>query len=177
MGWLSKIFGGSRKQSNGVLVPHPPRRLKGTPAKIYSRPQAYAKCRLLYEYSYAQFADNNLASMHSHNVRDLARWWKSVEDNLIDAGYGYLSEVSDCDDRATWAMALSRMIYRDVEASLLVVKIGVDMKQSALGIKQGPKHMTNAVYTDRGWIIVEFPTGQYCKLEDYPNPIYKVWTH
>jgi hypothetical protein len=179
MKWLFNIFGGNRKfdPNKGVVIPHPPEELTGKPLKFYDYGEAVYKCKILYDNAFPQFVDSKLASMPSRDVKHLARWWKAIEDNLIFGGYGYLSEVSDCDDRATLAMAMSRMIYRDVEASLLVVKIGVDMDNPALGIAAGPKHMTNAVYTDNGWYIVEFPTGQYCRLNKYPNPIWRVWSH
>lgn len=182
MKWLFNIFSSHPPQSTsdsnaGVLIPHPPKQLVGMPEKVYGYGDAFRKVTEINDKVYTQFVDRNMASMPAHHVKHLARWWKSVEDNLIDAGYDYLSEVSDCDDRATFAMALSRMIYRDVEASLLVLKLGVDMEEPALGIGAGVKHMTNAVYTNLGWYVVEFPTGQYCKLKNYPNPIWKVWSH
>lgn len=180
MNWFFNIFGGNKKpqsENSGVLVPHPPHQLVGHPEKIYDHKEAHKKCDDLYEYATPQFVDTHFSSMPARDIKHLAGWWKSVEDNLKEQGYGYLAVVSDCDDRATWAMALSRMIYRDVRASLLVVKIGVDMDDRALGITSGVKHMTNAVYTNKGWYIVEFPTGQYCKAKEYPNPIWAVWSH
>ena len=178
MKWLFNIFGRQNKtDGQGVLIPHPPKELTGQPEKIYSYGEALHKCKQIYKYAHPQFVDSEFCSMAARDVKHLARWWKSVEDNLIQEGYGYLSEVSDCDDRATLAMALTRMIYRDSESSLLAVKLGVDMDEVALGIGAGVKHMTNAVYTNKGWYVVEFPTGQFCKLKDYPNPIWRVWSH
>jgi len=187
MKWLFNIFNRRRDNDNdndddeketrregGVLIPHPP--VLDEIHDTYTPAQARQKLRKLSShYLRKTLFDRKYVAVKHNDISKIARWWHDTEQNLIREGYGYLAEVSDCDDRAVWGMALNRMIYRDHEATLLSAKLGVTMEYSALGIAQGVQHMTNAIYTNRGWYVVEFPTGQHCTLSKYPNPIWGVY--
>lgn len=89
--------------------------------------------------------------------------------------FPYIADARDCDDYAfafkSWLQFMLSSDYSHVEAAASVSVIFVKQKLPFGGVAGGPNvsHALVALGTNKGVVILEPQTGEYCLLERYPN--------
>ncbi len=84
-------------------------------------------------------------------------------------------EAYDCENHARLyksMMSFASLGAKSPNRELLVGIIMVEQKHKQLGIPVGGGHALNLVHTDRGWMVFDPQTGEFCKLSKYKNSIY-----
>ena len=182
MSFFSRLFGSSKKIANNgkpiEILPPPPvtvheeygtaraAALIGMAEVVH--PETGEKSWPLSSGS-REAEDARYFAVRDADIPALARWAKQNEDRLTAQGYGYRLPSADCDDRAD-SFQSYRRFFRSTRATLLVLKIWARYPNAALGIgSNSTSHRLNAIHGSSGWWIIEPATGDYCRLEDYPN--------
>lgn len=83
-------------------------------------------------------------------------------------------ESSDCDDFGLFFKFFSSFVNTRKKNNKYALCVGfalVKAKEEALGIPPTKAHAINLIWSDKGWIVVEPQSGEYCLIKDYPNEI------
>jgi hypothetical protein len=108
------------------------------------------------------------------------KWYLSFVGKQLVASYKknngkHPEEAYDCDNHARLyksMMSFASLTGKSPNRELLVGIIMVEQKHKQLGIRAEGAHALNLVHTDKGWIVFEPQTGEFCKLSEYKNSIY-----
>ena len=115
--------------------------------------------------------DNKFREVDYYWFRKFNNWFQQMlhENNML--ALGGAGETADCDNYAMlYKSLMSVAAYKageSVEPAVLLVL--VEQRESFGGVPAGGAHLCVLVMTDQGWFVVEPQTGQFDKLENYPN--------
>lgn len=115
--------------------------------------------------------DQKFREVDYYWFRKFNNWFQDMlfENNIIPLGGD--GETSDCDNYAMlYKSLMSAAAYKageKIEPAVLLML--VEQRKPFGGIPVGGPHLNIIVMTNQGWFVVEPQTGQFDKLENYPN--------
>ena len=101
------------------------------------------------------------------------KWFKQLkfENGIMPINQ---KENLDCDNFALLyksLMGISSYKGKGTKEPAIAVMV-VEQREAFGGIPAGYLHKINLVFTNQGWYVLEAQTGEFIKLEDYPNQKY-----
>lgn len=103
--------------------------------------------------------------------RKFNSWFKTLlfENGIMSLGDG--TENLDCDNYAMLYKSMASVsAYKSKSENEPCVALLVVRQVNAFGgVPTGGLHMVNLVMTSQGWFVIEPQTGEFVKLEEYPN--------
>lgn len=107
--------------------------------------------------------------VHAGWMKSFVKWF---EKELKVLGLTYQDESWDCDDYSVALNAfvdLALLRNKSHPPPQLVGRLVVYQDRRWAGVRAGGVHELVIVRTERGWLVVEPQSGEFGKLDDYPN--------
>ena len=115
--------------------------------------------------------DSKYKEVDYYWFRKFNSWFKTLlfENGIMSLGDG--TENLDCDNFAMlYKSLMSVSAYKAKSDNEPCVALLVVRQHNEFGgVPIGGLHMVNLVMTNQGWYVIEPQTGEFIRLEDYPN--------